>query len=193
MHYIQGGFGEIRELPRCEVGPEAFDAMFGVTSVFAHGLHKFILGPLDISRDRCWITDLVKVFLFKPDHIRNYSREGQSPEFKSIRAEFNRYAKRSLGFLEQEIEIAQPVLVLTLGEEVARVVSDDYETPTRILLVGAPHENTVGRTRCTVAHVAYPDACRRSVVWRSRTSGQMRLLRTYLSKHEIALDSRDGT
>ena len=35
----------------------------------ARELHELFLGPLKLDRASCWITDLVKVFLFKPGHI----------------------------------------------------------------------------------------------------------------------------
>jgi uracil-DNA glycosylase len=144
----------------------------------AYGLEKYILNPLSIRREKCWITDLVKVFLFKPEHIANYVAIGFKPAFRATRSLFVDYAKKSLSFLAEEVALAEPILLITLGEEVARVIANDFETPAEQLLTGTPHEIPVGRKTWQVAHVAHPDACRRAERWQTRTENQMKLLST---------------
>jgi uracil-DNA glycosylase len=170
-----------------------FDGVRSRKQESAHGLEKFILRPLAVSRSRCWITDLVKVFLFKPEHLSNYNRQNHHPNFEPTRSDFSKYAARSLTFLADEIQLAQPVLILTLGEEVARVVANNFHLTAERLLNGVSYQITVVKQVCTVAHVAHPDACRRSSVWRSRTSKQMRSLRTFLKEKGIVTNSRYGT
>jgi len=170
-----------------------FDGVRSRRQESAHGLEQFILKPLAISRSQCWITDLVKVFLFKPEHLGNYHRQNHNPSFHPTRRDFTKYAKRGLTFLADEIQLAQPVLILTLGEEVARVVANNFELTAERLLNGVPYQTSVANQECSVAHVAHPDACRRSSVWRSRTSKQMRSLRTFLTEKGIVTNSRYGT
>jgi uracil-DNA glycosylase len=153
-----------------------FDAVRVRRQESAHGLEEYILKPLSTKRDKCWITDLVKVFLFKPEHIANCASLGVQLPFKATRPRFTQYAKKSLSFLAEEIALAQPILVISLGEEVARVMANDFETQAEKLLTGIPHEIPIGGTPCRVAHVAHPDACRRSEKWRTRTENQMTLL-----------------
>jgi uracil-DNA glycosylase len=143
----------------------------------AHGLEKYILEPLDLQRSHCWITDLVKVFLFKPEHIANYKSLGVQTTLESNRARFFDYAKKSIPFLVEELKIAKPALVLTLGEEVARVVANDFSTSSDQLLAGNAYELSIGGKRWQVAHVAHPDACRRGGKWKSATEKHMMALR----------------
>ena len=57
-------------------------------------LEKNYLVPLGISRDYCWITDLVKVFLFKKGHIDQYIKLGES-NITENRSKFKEYAEKS--------------------------------------------------------------------------------------------------
>ena len=41
-------------------------------------LDEVILTRIDVKREDCWITDLVKVFLFKPGHIERYKKLGKT-------------------------------------------------------------------------------------------------------------------
>jgi uracil-DNA glycosylase len=142
----------------------------------AYGLERYVLKPLSIRADECWITDLVKVFLFKPQHIANYIALGVEPAFKATRSLYSDYAKKSISFLSNEVALAQPILLITLGEEVARVVANDFHSSADHLLTGTPHQIQIGRETCQVAHVAHPDACRRGEKWRIRTEAQMKFL-----------------
>jgi len=81
----------------------------------AEELDKEYLAPLGLARSGCWITNLVKVFLFKKGHARIGGAE--------TRSEFDSYARKSLPWLEKELALAKPRLILTLGEEVAGIVT----------------------------------------------------------------------
>jgi uracil-DNA glycosylase len=146
----------------------------------ASGLEEYFLKFLSIDRKRCWITDLVKVFLFKPEHISNYKHLGFSPSYEATRKLFKQYAKRSLPFLMQEVLLAQPKLILTLGEEVARVITDDYKSSSEELLNGKAYKMTISDKTFYIAHAAHPDACRRSEKWRMRTKKQILSLRSFV-------------
>lgn len=86
-------------------------------------LEEFFLKRLEYPRSKCWITDLVKVFLFKEGHVSKYHQLG-FPGFLANRKSFMDLAssKNNLRYLYNEIELAQPKVILLLGEEVTSVV-----------------------------------------------------------------------
>ena len=85
-------------------------------------LEDLFLKPLNnLSRSQTWITDLVKVFLFKEGHKEKYRRLGFSGELVD-RNEFMYLAKKSECFIKQEIELCQPKVILGLGAEVNEVL-----------------------------------------------------------------------
>lgn len=65
--------------------------------------------------------DLVKVFLFKPGHIDKYKALGY-PTPNVHRKDFMKLAKKSLTYLYDEIELANPKAIILLGTEVIRTV-----------------------------------------------------------------------
>ncbi|MFQ5708541.1 MAG: uracil-DNA glycosylase family protein [bacterium] len=90
-------------------------------------LEGHYLKPLRWTRDKCWITDLVKVFLFKGGHVERYCKLGKNNTM-ATRQQFSQYARKSLDFLYREIELAQPLAILLLGVEVTSVVLGCSET-----------------------------------------------------------------
>lgn len=68
-----------------------------------------------------WITDLVKVFLFKQGHIDRYHKLNKTNLVEN-RTKFDDYAEKSIKWLEMEIEIANPKLIILLGIEVTKNV-----------------------------------------------------------------------
>ena len=98
-------------------------------------LNDVILSKLGIERNECWITDLVKVFLFKNGHINRYKKLGNN-EFEENRTKYDEYAKESLPFLHKEIELANPKLILLLGLEVIKNVLEISENKSKELMNG---------------------------------------------------------
>ncbi len=82
-------------------------------------MNEVILSRIGIKREDCWITDLVKVFLFKEGHIERYKKLNKN-NMTENRNRFNEYAQKSIHWLEQEIEIANPKLIILLGIEVTK-------------------------------------------------------------------------
>ena len=82
-------------------------------------LNEVILQQIGIRRNECWITDLVKVFLFKDGHVNRYKRLNKN-NIEENRTKFDKYAQRSISWLEEEIEIANPKLIILLGLEVTK-------------------------------------------------------------------------
>lgn len=120
-------------------------------------LQRLLLEPLGLKRSDCWITDLVKVFLFKEGHVERYKALGAKPLPPANRDRFEEYAKRSLRWLEEELILAQPKMVVTLGAEVAGILRDVRSSSGRnALLTGTPSPLTVGKTAVRAAHLAHP-------------------------------------
>lgn len=86
-------------------------------------IKELFLKPLNINRSLTWITDLVKVFLFKEGHARKYKRLGFDGKLID-RKEFTSLAIKSKSFIDQEIEICKPKVILGLGAEVNSVLLD---------------------------------------------------------------------
>lgn len=85
-------------------------------------LDDLFLKPLgNILREDCWITDLVKIFLFKEGHVKKYERLGFKGELIT-RDRFMVLAKASINFIQKEIELCQPKVILGLGSEVNAVM-----------------------------------------------------------------------
>jgi uracil-DNA glycosylase len=83
-------------------------------------LNEVILKQIGIERKECWITDLVKVFLFKDGHVNRYKKLGKN-DIEENRSNFEEYAKKSMDWLEREIEICEPSVIILLGMEVTKV------------------------------------------------------------------------
>ena len=93
-----------------------FDGSRVRSSFTGQELQDIILETLEIKREECWLTSLVKVFLFDDDHVKKYKRLGK--EIKENKSKYMDYANRSLKWLRQEIEIANPLAIILLGQEV---------------------------------------------------------------------------
>lgn len=98
-------------------------------------LNEVILGQIDIEREECWITDLVKVFLFKAGHIERYKKLNKT-DLDENRSKFDEYAQKSIRWLEKEIEIANPNLIILLGIEVTKNIFNISEDRARGYLNG---------------------------------------------------------
>ena len=83
-------------------------------------LNEVILEKIDVKRSDCWITDLVKVFLFKEGHIKRYKKLGKT-DLAENRTKFIQFAEKSLKWLETEIDICNPKIIVLLGAEVSQV------------------------------------------------------------------------
>lgn len=83
-------------------------------------LNEVILERIGVLRSDCWITDLVKVFLFKDGHINRYRKLGKL-DLSENRTKFNEFAAKSLKWINDEIEICNPSVIILLGAEVTEV------------------------------------------------------------------------
>lgn len=160
-----------------------FDGKQVRTLTSGDGIREFLLTPLKIDFGQCWITDLVKVFLYKDDH--QASCADACPNFKVpvLRNDFMKYAVASLPWLKEECDLCKPKLVITLGEEVAQAVTGGPRKMADELLnqpVISPDSLGGWPTLC----LPHPDACRRSDKWRQNIIGRIALARKLLSEEQ---------
>lgn len=112
---------EVPDVPLADANaPFSIDPYFDgsrVRSSFSgQELNEVIFETIGVQREHCWLTSLVKVFLFDEDHVKKYHRLGK--EIRENRSRYMEYANRSLPWIRQEIEIANPIAILLLGPEV---------------------------------------------------------------------------
>ncbi len=112
---------DIPDVPLCdETAPFSIEPYFDgsrVRSSFTgQELSEVILETLGVKREDCWLTSLVKVHLFDDDTVKKYHRLGK--EITENRSKYMQYANKSLQWIRDEIEIANPVAIILLGEQV---------------------------------------------------------------------------
>ena len=160
-----------------------FDGSRVRTQASADELDKFYLSPLGLSRRDCWVTDLVKVFLFKEGHRKKYQRLREEPPEGYQRERFEELGARSLPWLEREIQVARPLLVITLGAEVAGIVRGVAGQRGRNALLG-PELSPVrfGKMEVPTVHLAHP-----GIVMRKSTGAKNPWPRRHEKEHIPAL------
>jgi len=87
-------------------------------------LDNLYLKPLGLRPEQCWLTHLVRVFLFRDEHLAQYRRlDCAWPEWETC-SRFETLARQSLAWLTEELALIQPRLVITLGAQTAAVLQD---------------------------------------------------------------------
>ncbi len=117
-------------------------------------LEQNYIAPLGISRSECWITDLVKVFLFKEGHTRRYHQLGV--DVIENRSRFKEYAEKSLVWLEEEVRLANPKAVFLLGVEVTSIIFGISETKAKSYLDGRIRTLNLGGQDTRVICLPHP-------------------------------------
>ncbi|MCD6333844.1 MAG: hypothetical protein J7M27_00735 [Candidatus Latescibacteria bacterium] len=127
-------------------------------------LEKTYLSRLGLLRKKCWITELVRVFLFKEGHLAKYRRLGCAWPERETRSQFECFAHKGMHWLEEELVLAQPKLVITLGAEVAGILRGVKGQKKRNdLLGGKLKECQLGAASYPVIHLAHPGIVMRPV------------------------------
>jgi uracil-DNA glycosylase len=139
------------------------------------GIEKYLLSEIDRKLSDCWVTDLVKVFLYKPEH--GDSVGAVMPGFKVpvLRDRFSDYAEKSLPWLKRECDLCKPKLVLILGQETAQIISGDKKASADNLLnrdISYPKSIGGYPTLC----LPHPDACRRYDKWRNNLKKRIKII-----------------
>lgn len=114
-------------------------------------LENNYLKPLGISRSKCWITNLVKVFLLKKGH---YNSLNEDEEIE--RDNYDIYAVKSLPWINKEIEMANPKIIITLGREVAGAIRGVKGTKRNELLDYKVHDININGKLFKIIHMAHP-------------------------------------
>lgn len=120
-------------------------------------LAEAYLAPLGLRREQCWLTYLVKIFLFQDEHLARYRRLDCAWPEQETRSQFDFLARQSLNWLEEELALARPRLVITLGAEVAGVLQDVPGIETGETLLGGHLQDVwLGETVYPAIHLAAP-------------------------------------
>ena len=105
-----------------------FDGFSTRTYPTAHSLHQFYLGPLglELATD-VWLTNLVKCYTMKQSHIDRYAALGWiqpgDPQPKPTSDDYFEVASVcGTAWLKQEIDRANPQLIIALGERNYRMI-----------------------------------------------------------------------
>ncbi|MBN1133256.1 MAG: hypothetical protein JXR52_06195 [Bacteroidales bacterium] len=98
-------------------------------------LNEVILEPIGVERGECWITDLVKIALFKEEQVKKYKKLGKE-NIEENRSLFMEYGKKSLDWLREEIDLANPKVIILLGSEVIKTILDVSEKEARDMMIG---------------------------------------------------------
>ncbi|NPD47112.1 uracil-DNA glycosylase family protein [Lentimicrobium sp. S6] len=103
-------------------------------------LNEVILKQIGVNRKDCWITNLVKVFLFKEGHAAKYNNLDRK-DIKENRSQFKEYAYRSIYWLQNEIAICQPKVIILLGVDVTQAIFKGSKTKSTTRLTGEIFKN----------------------------------------------------
>lgn len=131
------------------------DEPFDPKTASGRELDEFYLAPLGLQRGDCWITNLVKVFLFKPEHAGSDQPQNRPLLRSAFEALANTEGNRA--WLGEEIRAASPQLIITLGREVAGIVRGVIEDRARNeLLGGSIHEGVFEGIAVKWVHLPHP-------------------------------------
>ena len=120
-------------------------------------LEEAYLKPLGLEREQCWITNLVRIFLFKDGHVKKYRRLGCDWPERETRTKFENYAQQGMGWLQEEISLAKPKVIITLGAEVAGILQNVKSRKKRNELLGGEMKKIeIGSVVYPVLHFAHP-------------------------------------
>lgn len=156
------GVKKVTDVPGGDnLGPFEDERWFDGTRVreqpSARELNEHFLVPLRLDRRKCWVTDLVKVFLFKKGHVDRYKKINAIPPAGYERERFHELGELSLPWIAKELAVAQPKLMITLGAEVAGILHG-IKVPAQQVALLEPKVSRVSLGGPTVdtIHCAHP-------------------------------------
>lgn len=108
-----------------------------------------VLGKLGLERSKCWITTLIKLYLFNSKDVIKYNKLGN---FRVAPDEFNfkEWGEKSLSWLDAEVALANPKVVLLSGLETISLFFDVSPTKAKHLIDGETREVKFGRKKVPV-------------------------------------------
>ena len=115
-----------------------------------------VLGRLGISLDDCWLTTLVKIYLFSSKDVAKYNKLGN---YKVAPDEFNfkEYGAKSMPWIQQEINLASPELLILVGLETISLFYDLTPTKAKHLIDGELKEFKSGKKTLPVLCLQDPE------------------------------------
>jgi uracil-DNA glycosylase len=120
-------------------------------------LNEAYLIPLGLKRNQCWLTNLVKVFVFKEGHTKKYRHLDCTWPPRPNRDDFEHYAHKSKDWLAEELEAARPRAIITLGTEVAGVLQEVRGQKKRNALLGGDVKPlSIAGKEYPAIHLAHP-------------------------------------
>jgi len=144
-------------------------------------IREYIFAPLKISPEDCWVTDLVKVFLYKKEHKESVNDIFPSFQVNVLRNKFKELGNKSLKWIQEEILLCDPSIIITLGEEVAKVIENSNKKASELLTNQVRYpEKLLGRPTFYLPH---PDACRRFTKWKKCLDSQLSSIKLFQSKN----------
>ena len=155
-----------------------FDGLRVRTLESADGLQEYLLTEIDRTPEQSWITDLVKVFLYKPEHTDSCGDVCPDFQVPELRGQFKDLAQRSLAWVQEECALCKPQLIVTLGEEVAQVVSGELSASADELLTR--DVQSPARLGYPTLYLPHPDACRRFEKWREQMTKRVNRVKELL-------------
>ncbi len=103
-------------------------------NLMAKDLQECLLNEIGVSYEDCWLTNLVKVYLFTALDVKKYKKLGKT--ILPTRKDFSSYAQMSMKWLDEEIEICHPKLIITLGAAPAQYLMKTTQARSVSLLDG---------------------------------------------------------
>ncbi len=146
-------------------------------------LDKYYFPQLNINPNKIWITDLVKIYLFPEKHIKN-CKEISKNKFVNTHNLFFDIAKSktNLKYMNEEIKLCNPKLIITLGEVPARVIRNEFKLKNNDLLNGSINSIKVGNDNYKISSLAHPEIRRRNKEWDKFTVSSVNKLNSELNK-----------
>lgn len=115
-----------------------------------------VLDKLGIQIEDCWITSLIKVYLFSSKDVIKYNELGS---YKVAPDEFNfkEYGMKSLPWIQQEISLANPELLVLVGLETISLFYELSPTKAKHLIDGTLKEYKAGKKNLPVLCLQDPE------------------------------------
>jgi hypothetical protein len=164
---------------------EYFDGMQIRVQESRRSLNENYFTKLNISPNKIWLTDIVKVYLYPDKHIKNCLKVNPNINYVNTHKNFNKIALASMNYLVEEIRIFSPKLIITLGEITARVLTSDKKTNNDELLNGSVALKNIEGNHYNVAHLAHPEIYRINKVWKNKTDNALNSLGKYILQNKL--------
>jgi hypothetical protein len=149
---------------------EYFDGQQVRKQVSREVLEKYFFSLLDVNADEHWITNLVKIYLMRKEHIKNCIQINPNIKYADVHRLFIKIAFASVNWFYKEVEICKPLLILTFSENVARVINQDFEITSKELLNGQIKTIKILGKEYKICHLPHPEIVRRNKEWKEYNS-----------------------